>query len=135
MSFWDKENLSKVGSKLKTSWGKAAEKTSDMAGDSVDVATELQIKAVGDKLKQSSATWRAVYVDEMLDGEGGYTVWGKLYPANTSLKIGGLLIGLAHNMKLKHDIALGQPVCWNDVVVDESLQAIRIRRQMETEFA
>ena len=32
---------------------------------------------------------------EMLDGEGGYTVWGKLMPAADSLRVGGLPIGLA----------------------------------------
>ena len=29
----------------------------------------------------------------MLDGEGGYTVWGKLMPAADSLKAGALPIG------------------------------------------
>jgi len=44
---------------------------------------------------------RDLQAGEMLDGEGGYTVWGKLYPANKSLQLGGLPIGLAHNVKLK----------------------------------
>ena len=30
---------------------------------------------------------------EMLDGEGGYTVWGKLLPAATSVAMGGLPLG------------------------------------------
>jgi predicted homoserine dehydrogenase-like protein len=34
----------------------------------------------------------------MLDGEGGYTVWGKLMPVAASLKIGALPIGLAHRV-------------------------------------
>jgi predicted homoserine dehydrogenase-like protein len=37
---------------------------------------------------------------ELLDGEGGYTVWGKLLPAERSLRIGGLPLGLAHGIKL-----------------------------------
>ena len=77
---------------------------------------------------------RDLKAGEMLDGEGGFTVWGKLYPASASLKIGGLPIGLAHHMKLKHDIAVGQPVCWSDVDTDESLLAIQIRREMEKQF-
>ena len=36
----------------------------------------------------------------MLDGEGGFTVWGKLMPATTSLALGGLPLGLAHDVKL-----------------------------------
>lgn len=78
---------------------------------------------------------RDLKAGEMLDGEGGYTVWGKLYPAAKSLKIGGLPIGLAHNMALSKDIAAGSPVCWSDVKADESLQAIQIRREMEKAFS
>ena len=55
-----------------------------------------------------------------------------MYPAATSLKIGGLPIGLAHKVKLRRNIAVNQPVGWEDVDVDESLDAVRIRRQMET---
>ena len=37
---------------------------------------------------------------ELLDGEGGYTVWGKLLPAETSMRLGGLPLGLAHDVKV-----------------------------------
>ena len=47
---------------------------------------------------------------EMLDGEGGYTVYGKLMPAARSLAEGALPIGLAHRVKLKNDIAHGAVV-------------------------
>ncbi|MAO54885.1 MAG: flagellar biosynthesis protein FlgA [Rhodospirillaceae bacterium] len=77
---------------------------------------------------------RDLKAGEVLDGEGGHTVWGKLYPAETSLKIGGLPIGLAHKVKLKADIAANQPVRWQDVEVDETLDAVKIRREMETRF-
>ncbi len=77
---------------------------------------------------------RDLKAGEMLDGEGGHTVWGKLYPAESSLKIGGLPIGLAHKVKLKADIAANQPVRWQDVEVDETLDAVKIRREMETRF-
>lgn len=77
---------------------------------------------------------RDLAAGEMLDGEGGHTVWGKLYPAATSLKIAGLPIGLAHGVKLKKTIAANQPVTWQDVEVDESLAAVGIRREMEARF-
>ena len=77
---------------------------------------------------------RDLKAGEMLDGEGGHTVWGKLYPAESSLKIGGLPIGLAHKVKLKADIAANQPVRWQDVEVDETLDAVKIRREMEARF-
>jgi len=74
---------------------------------------------------------RDLKAGEMLDGEGGFTVWGKLYPAKTSLQMGGLPIGLAHNMKLKNTILEGQSICWSDVDIDESLAAVSIRKEME----
>ena len=79
---------------------------------------------------------RNLKAGEMLDGEGGFTVWGKLYPAKASLEMGGLPIGLAHNMKLKNDIVEGQSISWSDVDVDvdDTLEAISIRREMEAKF-
>ena len=45
---------------------------------------------------------------EMLDGEGGYTVWGKLLPADTSVRMGGLPLGLAHDVKVTRAAAKGR---------------------------
>ena len=71
---------------------------------------------------------------EMLDGEGGYTVWGKLMPAAASLKAGALPIGLAHKLKLKNDIAHGAVVRWSDVEIDVGDDIIKTRRAMEAKF-
>src|SRR5271169_3015088 len=60
----------------------------------------------------ASVAKRDLRAGEMLDGEGGYTVWGKLMPADASLAAGALPIGLAHRVKLKHDIAHGALVRW-----------------------
>ena len=72
---------------------------------------------------------------EMLDGEGGYTVWGKLMPAAASLKTGALPIGLAHRVKLKNDIAHGAVVRWSDVEFDAGNDTIKTRKAMEERFA
>lgn len=74
---------------------------------------------------------RKLQAGEMLDGEGGHTVWGKLYPAQTSVQRGGLPIGLAHNVKLLRDINAGESLSWTDVAVDETLDAVITRREME----
>jgi predicted homoserine dehydrogenase-like protein len=74
---------------------------------------------------------RALRAGEMLDGEGGYTVWGKLMPAAASLKQDALPIGLAHKLKLKNDIAHGTLVRWNDVEIDPHDETIKTRRAME----
>ncbi len=68
---------------------------------------------------------------EMLDGEGGYTVWGKLLPAATSLRLGGLPLGLAHGVKVVRPVAQGQSLSWDDVAMDTQTHAYQIRREME----
>ncbi len=78
---------------------------------------------------------RDLKAGEMLDGEGGYTVYGKLMPAADSLRLGGLPLGLAHHVKLLRNVAPGQPLSWRDVAVDEASQAVRFRREMEAMFA
>ena len=82
----------------------------------------------------ASVAKRPLRAGEMLDGEGGYTVWGKLMPAAASLKHGALPIGLAHKVKLKNDIAHGAMVRWSDVEIDAADETVKTRRAMETEF-
>jgi predicted homoserine dehydrogenase-like protein len=72
---------------------------------------------------------------DMLDGEGGYTVWGKLLPAATSTRIGGLPLGLAHNVRVTRPVAKGQSLAWSDVAIDATTHAYRLRREMEALFA
>lgn len=74
---------------------------------------------------------RDLKAGELLDGEGGYTVYGRLYPAADSLTIGGLPLGLAHGTPLVKPVAAGQPVRWTDVVYDAGNAAVRFRREME----
>jgi predicted homoserine dehydrogenase-like protein len=64
---------------------------------------------------------------EMLDGEGGFTVWGRQVPADVSLAEGYLPLGLASAVKLVRDIAEGQPLRWSDVVIDANATAVRVR--------
>jgi predicted homoserine dehydrogenase-like protein len=82
-----------------------------------------------------SVAKRNLRAGETLDGEGGYTVWGKLMPAETSLSAGALPIGLAHRVKLKNDIAHGGLVRWSDVDYDATSDAVRTRKAMEAAFA
>lgn len=77
---------------------------------------------------------RTLKAGEKLDGEGGFTVYGKLMQTADSLRLGALPIGLAHNMVLKSDVQAGQPVRWSDVEFDASKQAVSVRREMEALF-
>jgi predicted homoserine dehydrogenase-like protein len=72
---------------------------------------------------------------EILDGEGGYTVVGRLLPAADSLKSGALPLGLAHGWKVTRPVAVGELVRWADVVVEEANSAVRVRREMEQMYA
>src|SRR6185369_12858933 len=78
---------------------------------------------------------RNLRAGEMLDGEGGYTVWGKLMPAQASLAAGALPIGLAHRVKLKHDVAHGGIVRWSDVEFDAGNDTVKTRKAMEATFS
>ena len=69
---------------------------------------------------------------DVLDGEGGYTVWGKLLPANKSMQMGGLPLGLAHGIKVLRPVAKGQSLSWADVDIDTTTPAYRIRKEMES---
>ncbi|WP_341958544.1 SAF domain-containing protein [Pseudomonas sp. RC10] len=77
---------------------------------------------------------RDLQAGEKLDGEGGHRVYGKLMPAVDSLAMGGLPIGLAHGVVLNRPVAAGQPVRWSDVTADLSIQAVRVRKEMEEVF-
>ena len=78
---------------------------------------------------------RDLRVGEMLDGEGGYTVWGKLLPADTSARMGGLPLGLAHDVRVLRPVAKGQSLSWADVAMDTTTRAYRLRREMESMHA
>ena len=77
---------------------------------------------------------RDLKAGEMLDGEGGFCVWGKQTPADVSLRDELLPLGLAHNVKLKRDIAEGGALKWADVVYDPNDAAVKVRREMEAAF-
>ena len=68
---------------------------------------------------------------ELLDGEGGYTVWGKLMPADTSVKLGGVPLGLAHDVKVVRPVAKGHIVTWADVAMDTTTRAYQLRMELE----
>jgi len=77
---------------------------------------------------------RDLKAGETLDGEGGYTVWGKLLPAAASLDGGALPLGLAHGVRLLRPVRQGEVLRWSDVMIDETLTACRARREMEDLF-
>jgi predicted homoserine dehydrogenase-like protein len=92
----------------------------------------------------SATGWRADAVaiakknlaqGEMLDGEGGYTVVGRLMSAADSAARGCLPLGLAHGWKMLRPVGAGEPLRWTDVAFDATASAVRVRREMEASLA
>ena len=77
---------------------------------------------------------RDLKAGEILDGEGGYSVYGKLLPARASLQGSALPIGLAHGLRLVKSVPAGEIVRWEDCAIDENSLAVRVRREMESMF-
>ena len=77
---------------------------------------------------------RDLAAGERLDGEGGYTVYGRLLPAQDSIARGALPIGLAHDVVLQNPVEAGEGIAWSDVRLDPAADAVRARREMEAAF-
>ena len=99
-----------------------------LRGEPTGVATDWHADVV-------ATAKRDLKPGEMLDGEGGYTVWGKLLPAATSRALGGVPLGLAHGVKVVRPVKMGQSLSWADVAMDETTHAWRTRKAMEDLFA
>jgi len=98
-----------------------------LRGEATGCATGWRADAVAIAKKNLTA-------GEILDGEGGYTVVGRLMPAADSLAKDCLPLGLAHGWKVLRPVAAGQPVRWSDVAVNPNEPAVRVRREMENAF-
>ncbi len=102
---------------------------------SVGLRREATGVATGFRADVVATAKRDLKLGEVLDGEGGYMVYGKLMPAGDSLARGGLPLGLAHGIKLTRAVKAGASLTWADVAADQDAPAVRFRREMETFFA
>ncbi len=78
---------------------------------------------------------RDLKAGEVLDGEGGFCVWGRQTPAERSLADGLLPLGLAHDVALVRDVREGAALNWSDVAYDADDPAVKTRQEMEAAFA
>jgi predicted homoserine dehydrogenase-like protein len=95
-----------------------------LRGEPTGCATGLRADVVATAKRDLAA-------GEMLDGEGGYTVYGKLMPAADSLALGALPLGLAHEARLLRPVPAGRTVRREDIALDDRSVAARTRREME----
>ncbi len=49
--------------------------------------------------------------------------------------MGGLPLGLAHDIKVVRPVRKGQSLSWADVAIDTTTDAYKLRREMEDLFA
>jgi predicted homoserine dehydrogenase-like protein len=87
--------------------------------------------AVGWNADVVAAAKRDLKPGDTLDGEGGYTVWGKLLPSSKSVQLGGVPLGLAHDVKVIRPVPQGQVVTWADVAMDTTTRAYQLRMELE----
>ena len=104
--------------------------------DEPGIRTSLQeiLREEGWRADAVACAKRDLKAGEILDGEGGCTVVGRLMPARDSLARGCLPLGLAHGWKLLRPVAAGQALKWGDVAFDAASPAVKLRREMERMF-
>ncbi len=71
---------------------------------------------------------------DILDGEGGYTVYGRLARAEDSVVSKYLPLGLSSKAKVIRSVAKDSILTYDDVEVDDRLFSYRLRKIMEAEF-
>jgi predicted homoserine dehydrogenase-like protein len=112
------------------------------------IGLELGVSVASAALRREptggAESWRADVVavakrplrqGEILDGEGGATVWGKCIPATRSRALGAVPIGLAHRVAMRRDVAEGAILTRADVALDAAAEPVRIRAAMEAALA
>ena len=78
---------------------------------------------------------RDLAVGEVLDGEGGYTVAGQLRPTAVTVPMRALPLGLACDIKVVRPVKADRILTYDDVEIDESAAAAKLRRDLEDGFA
>jgi len=104
--------------------------------DNIYPAGTVAVARVGNDANSNGTQFFITYKDTTIpaDSAGGYTVVGRLMPAEASLAQGCLPLGLAHGWKMLRPVPAGQPLKWSDVAFDANLPAVKLRREMERDF-
>lgn len=93
-----------------------------LRGEATIAPTHGMVAEVGTVAK------RALRAGERIDGIGGFTVYGTIERAATARAERLLPLGLAQGATLRHDIAQGQTLTYDDVVLDEAQSVVQLRR-------
>jgi len=82
----------------------------------------------------ASAAKKDLRTGDLVDGEGGRTVYGQLVRAVESMEGGYLPIGLASEAKVVRPVAKDSILTYDDVEIDRNLFSYKIRKSMEETF-
>ena len=72
---------------------------------------------------------RDLAAGSILDGEGGFTIYGEVRPAADSVANNYLPLGLANQVKLKNSIKIDHPITIDDVELETSSAAYAMRQK------
>jgi len=75
-----------------------------------------------------AAAKRDLRAGDMLDGIGGGTVYGLIETAERAARAGAVPVGLLRGGRMRRDAARGTVLTWEDVVLDDSLTIVHLRR-------
>ena len=89
----------------------------------------------GHRAEVVCATRRAMRAGDIVDGEGGYAVYGTCVPARSAREQRLVPMGLAHGLKLKHDVPADHPIGEDDVTFVEGSFLWRLRREQDAIFS
>ncbi len=75
---------------------------------------------------------RDLHAGDVLDGIGGRMAYGLIETAEQAARAGAVPIGLVRGARLRRDVARGAALTREDVVLDETLTIVHLRRLQET---
>jgi len=99
-----------------------------LRGEATGVATDFRADVV-------TVAKRDLAPGEILDGEGGSTVVGQLRPARASVAMGAVPLGLTGGARMTRPVRRDAILTWADVSIDDSLDAVALRREVEAALA
>ena len=82
----------------------------------------------------ASVTKKDLRVGDILDGEGGYAVYGRLTASTESIPGRYLPLGLSRGAKVMSALAKDSFITYDDVKLDETSLPFKIRRTLEEEL-
>jgi predicted homoserine dehydrogenase-like protein len=85
----------------------------------------------GHRAEVVCATRAPMRAGEVIDGEGGYAAYGTCVSAERARRDRLVPMGLAHGLRLTHDVPADHPIGEDDVAFDESSFLWKLRREQD----